>query len=132
MPGYADPELLVSAWLKERLGCKMWADPRLPDDWTFTAPVGHVQRGQGFGDERLTLDTVLLDIDFYGKVADRVRELAERARYELRVNLPLTTFGDGSFVTGVRTISAPCWAPDPTVFRRTAAYQVTIHGFAGT
>jgi hypothetical protein len=128
MAGYADPELLIATWLHGQLGCQMRADPRLPDRWSFDAPIGMVQRGQGFGDDVLTLDTAILDIDFYAKVADHARDYAERARHELRVNLPLHVFDGGVFVTGVRTVSAPCWAPDPGVYRRTAAYQVTLHG----
>lgn len=128
MSSYADPELLISGWLHTRLGEKTWADPRLPDNWKFTAPIGHVQRGQGFGDSRYNLDTVLLDVDWYASNADHARALAERTRYELRVVLPGAMFGS-ALVTAVDTFAAPSWAPDPSVFRRTAAYQVW---FAGT
>lgn len=129
MTGYADPELLISAWLGERLGAKTWADPVLPPTWNFTAPIGHVQRGQGYGDSRYTLDTVLLDVDWYAKVADHARTYAEHSRYQLRVHLPGTTFPSGVLVTAVDTVSAPCWAPDP-LFRRTAAYLIYLAGMA--
>lgn len=126
MTGYADPELLVSEWLRERLDCKMWADPRLPSDWPFEAPLGHVQRGGGSGDTVLTLDVALLDLDFYAKVADNARVMAERARTELRLHLPGYTWPDGVTVSGVETVTAPFWAPDP-VFKRSATYRVVLH-----
>jgi hypothetical protein len=128
MTGYADPELLVSAWLGERLDAKVWADPRLPDNWSFNAPIGHVQRGAGEGDTVLTLDAAIIDVDWYAKNADHARELAERSRFELRTNLPLHTFPGGFFCMAVQTVTAPFWAPDPTVFRRSATYRVVLHG----
>ena len=128
MTGYADPERLVADWLHTQLGCKMWAEPHLPQRWTFDAPIGLVQRGQGLGDTRLTLDTALVDVDFYAQVADHVRDLAEQARYQLRVRLPLTTLTGGVLVTAVDTVSAPAWAPDPDAYRRAAAYQITFAG----
>ncbi|MET8278276.1 hypothetical protein [Micromonospora sp. NPDC005174] len=128
MGGYADPERLVADWLHERMSCKMWADPRLPSDWEFTAPLGHVQRGQGEGDSVLTLDVALLDVDFYAKNADHARQAAERARTELRLNLPGHTWESGVTVSGVTTVAAPFWSPDPAVYRRSAAYRVVLHG----
>lgn len=127
MTGYADPELLVSAWLAERLGVPVRADPRLPSNWNFTAPIGRVQRGQGFGDARYNLDTAVLDIDWFAKNADHARAIAERTRLEMRLHLPGTTFGS-VLVTAVDTFAAPSWAPDPSVFRRTAAYQIVFAG----
>ncbi|MEU3452177.1 hypothetical protein ABZ671_00840 [Micromonospora sp. NPDC006766] len=129
MAGYADPELLVSQWLHERLdGCKMWADPELPPDWPFTAPIGHVQRGPGEGDTVLTLDSALLDIDFYAKNADHARQMAGRARDELRLHLPGHTWPSGVTVSAVGTVTAPFWAPDPSVYKRSATYRVVFHG----
>jgi hypothetical protein len=127
---YADPELLIADWLKVALGdgVKMWADPRLPADWPFTAPLGHVQRGQGEGDSVLTLDVALLDVDFYAKNADHARKAAERARTELRLNLPGYTWESGVTVSGVTTVAAPFWAPDPNLYRRSASYRVVLHG----
>lgn len=128
MTGYADPERLITDWLHERTGLKTWADPRLPSDWTFTAPIGHVQRGAGEGDTALTLDSVLLDIDWYAKDADHARDVAEQCRFELRVNLPLHTFINGVLVKSVFTVTPPFWAPDPSVFRRSATYRVVLSG----
>lgn len=128
MGGYADPELLVSAWLHERLSHKMWADPRLPADWPFTAPLGHVQRGQDTGDSVLTLDAAILDVDFYAKVADHARQAAEQARNALRLHLPGHTWPTGVTVSAVDTVTAPFWAPDPNVYRRSATYRVVLHG----
>lgn len=128
MSGYADPELLVATWLGERLNLKTWANPNLPHDWQFTAPIGHVQRGQGFGDTALTLDECLLDISWYAADPDHARAAAEATRTEIRLNLPRHTFSNGAFVTGTFTVSAPTWAPDPKVYRRAAAYRVILHG----
>lgn len=128
MTGYADPEVLISEWLQQRLGLKTWADPRLPQNWTFTAPIGHVQRGQGDGDAALTLDAALVDVDWYAKNADHAREAAERSRYELRLHLPKWTWQSGVTVSGVQTVTAPFWAPDLDVFRRSATYRVIFHG----
>lgn len=128
MTGYADPELMISEWVHGRLDRKTWADPRLPPDWPFSAPIGHFQRGAGEGDTRLTLDVVLVDVDWYAKNADHAREAAEETRSELRLNLPLHTFANGVMCTGVQTVTAPFWAPDPNVYRRTATYRVFLHG----
>jgi hypothetical protein len=129
MTGYADPELMISAWLGSRLGgVKVWADPMLPANWSFTAPIGHVQRGAGEGDTALTLDAVLLDVDWYAATADHARTMAEKCRTELRLNLPLHTFPNGVLVKAVDTLMAPCWGPDPTVFRRMASYRVILSG----
>lgn len=127
MTGYADPELLLSKWLNQRLSVKVWADPRLPQDWPFSAPLVHLQRGQGEGDTQITLDTVLLDVDVYAKNADHARATAEDVRSEMRLNLPLVTLPGGAFVKSVSTVSAPAWTPDPDVFRRSAAYRVYLH-----
>jgi hypothetical protein len=126
--GYADPELLVSDWLKTRTGKKTWADPRLPHNYDFTAPIGHVQRGAGSGDTALSLDSVVLDIDWYAKVADHARVLAQQTWAEMRLNLPHYTWSNGVTVSGVSTLTAPFWAPDPSVFRRSATYRVILHG----
>lgn len=126
MSGYADPELLVATWLHDQTGHKVWANPGIPPNWPFTAPLIHVQRGQGEGDTQLTLDLVLLDVDVYSKVADNARQVAEQVRGLIRLVLPHTQVGP-AFVTGTATASAPAWAPDPSVFRRTAAYRVFLH-----
>lgn len=128
MTMYADGETRLTAWLHDKLGCKMWADPRLPHNYDFTAPIGHLQRSAGEGDGVLTLDSGIYDLDFYGADADRVRGYAEHARAALRLELPGYTWDDGVTVSGVFTMSAPFWAPDPSVYRRSAAYRVIIHG----
>ena len=127
--GYGDPELLLAEWLGARLDAKTWADPELPDNWNFTAPIGHVQRGQGYGDSRYNLDTALIDIDWYAKRSDHARAMADQTRVELRLHLPGTFFGP-ILVTAVDTFAAPSWAPDPSVRRRTAAYLITFAGMA--
>ncbi len=125
---YADGETRIAEWLRTRLECKMWADPRLPADHDFTAPIGHLQRAPGEGDTALTLDAGIYDLDFYGAEPDRVRAYAEQARAELRLNLPQHTWADGVTVTGVFTVSAPTWGPGLGLYRRSAAYRIILHG----
>jgi hypothetical protein len=125
---YADPELLIAQWVHDRTNRKTWADPVLPTNHDFTAPIGHFQRAPGEGDVALTLDAVLLDVDWLAKVADHAREAAEQTRSLLRLTLPLHTFSNGIFVTGVSTVTAPFWAPAIGVFRRSATYRVMLHG----
>ena len=129
MTGYGDPELLVSEWVHNQLDIKTWADPGLPDNWTFTAPIAHFQRGSGLGQVPLSLDDVLLDVDVYAKHADHARQTAGDILAALTLELPLVTFANGVFVKGVWALSPPIWAPDPQVKRRTAAYRIMLHGF---
>ncbi|MGX6605662.1 hypothetical protein ACWKSP_26540 [Micromonosporaceae bacterium Da 78-11] len=127
MAGYADPELLVSAWLRDQLNVKVWADPTPPSDKWANAPWVWVQRGQSPNGLALSLDDVLLDCDSYAAVPDHARDLGQRVRNAMMLQLPLHTFADGTFVTHVSTASAPTWAPDPK-YRRAAAYRVILHG----
>lgn len=126
MAGYADPEVLIAGWLHTALGVKAWADPSLPDD-RFIAPLAHVQRAPGQDDAPLTIDVAVLDIDVYAAVADHARDTASAIKTAMLLQLPLTTFSNGVFVKGVNG-GNPIWAPDPSVYRRTAAYTVTLHG----
>jgi hypothetical protein len=129
--GYADPELLIATWLHDTLDIKVWADPRLDPNWNFKAPVAHVQRGSGLGTPALSLDDVTLDVDVYAAVADHARKAAADIWAALTLQLPLTTFPNGVLVKLVNVIAPPAWAPDPGVYRRTAAYRVILHGFVG-
>ncbi len=128
MAGYPDGEALVSRWLHEQTGAQVYDDPDISQYMPFREPVAHVQRAAGEGDTRLTLDSMILDVDWFAEVADRAREYARQAWSLLRFELPLTTFDNGIFVTGVQTISAPSWAPATGVYRRSAAYRVILHG----
>lgn len=129
MTGYPDPETLVADWLKTVLpGRKVWADPRLPADWPFTAPIGHVQRGTDAGEVALSLDVALLDIDWVAKNADHARQAAADTRDQMMLNLPRYTFPNGIFVKAVQTVTAPCWTPSESLYRRSATYRVTLHG----
>lgn len=128
MTGYADPELLISKWLHDLLGIKAYCDPVLDPTWWATAPAAHLQRGVG-GTLALSLDDVTLDVDVYSLKADSARKAAAAIWSAMVLQLPLTTFDDGVFCTGVTTLTQPMWAPDPKVFRRTAGYRVILHGF---
>lgn len=125
---YPDPETLIADWLHDQLDCKMWADPILPQPWEFTAPLGHVQGGSGGAEIALTLDAALLDVDFYAAKAEHARDYANRARSELLLTLPGHTWPSGVTVSAVTTVTAPFWAPDPKVFKRSATYRVVFHG----
>lgn len=130
MTGYGDPELLVGDWLKGVLGVqrKVWKDPNLPADWDFNAPLVHIQRGQGLGQVPLSLDDVTLDVNVYAKVADHARTVAQTVWSAMILQLPLTSLGS-ILVKGSWVLSPPTWAPDPSVYRRSAAYRVMLHGF---
>jgi hypothetical protein len=86
-----------------------------------------VQRSPGITDAPLTLDIAVLDIDVYAAVADHARQAANAIKTAMLLHLPRTTFGNGVFVQAV-TGGSPAWAPDPAVYKRTAAYTVTLHG----
>lgn len=128
MSEYADPELLVAEWLRDNLEVKVWADPNPPSDRWATAPWLWVQRGQSPVDLALTLDDVILDCDAYAAEADNARDLGQRVRAAMMLQLPQHTFSNSLFVKRVKTESAPAWAPDPKVYRRSAAYRVILHG----
>lgn len=129
MTAYADPELLVAQWLKDTLGIHVRADPDLPADWLFDAPITHVQRGQGLGAAPLSLDDVTLDVDTYAANADHARKVAGDIWSAIILQLPLTTFDNGILVKHASATTPAMWAPDPKVYRRTAAYRVILHGF---
>nr|WP_221374401.1 hypothetical protein [Actinoplanes polyasparticus] len=128
MAGYADGELLVAQWLQQQVGAQVHADPDVTRYLPFSEPVGHVQRGAGEGDTQLTLDFMVLDVDWYADEADHAREYAHRTWNLMRFDLPRHVFGNGIFVTGVSTLSAPSWAPATGVYRRSAAYRIILHG----
>ncbi|GAA0494770.1 hypothetical protein Ade02nite_19750 [Paractinoplanes deccanensis] len=128
MAGYADGELLVAEWLQAQLGAQVHADPDIAKHMPFHTPAGHVQRAAGEGDTALTVDSMILDVDWYAEDADPAREYAHRTWNLMRLNLPLHTFGNGVLCKAVFTISAPSWAPATGVFRRSAAYRVILHG----
>jgi len=126
---YADPEMLISTWLGDHLGIKTWCDPVLPPTWRFDAPIAHVQRGPGVETPRLTLDDVTLDIDVYAADAQHARDTAGRVWSAMILDLPTLTLPGSIFVKYCSATTQPMWAPDPSVYRRTAAYRVILHGY---
>ena len=125
---YADPELRIAEWLNAQLDAKCHADPDLTPYLPFREPLGHVQRSPGEGDTRLSLDSVILDIDWYAELADHARDYAQRTWSLMRLTLPQYTWDDGVNVNGVQTLSAPYWGPATGTYRRSAAYRVFLHG----
>lgn len=126
MSEWADPELLVGAWLRDTLSVKVWVDPKPPTNKWTTAPWLWVQRGQGGDTLALTLDDVLLDCDAYAANADHARQLGQKAWAAMTLQLPKHTFSNGVFVTSSTCFSRPAWAPDPQ-YRRAAAYRLILH-----
>lgn len=124
---YADAETLLAAWLHTTLNIKTWVDPKLPPRWDYTSPLTHIQRSPGDGDTALTLDTAVLDVDVYAALADNARVTAERIRRAVRLELPLHTTADGTFIQSAQTVMAPVWLSDPAVFRRSATYRLFLH-----
>lgn len=127
MAEYAEPELLISAWLNQTTGMKVFADPKLPGNMHFTAAFNHLQRAPGTDDLALSLDEPLFDVDTYAAEADHARTAAHQIWQAMVFQLPRTTLPGGIFVKRVKA-SPPCWAPDPQVYRRTASYRVLLHG----
>lgn len=83
------------------------------------------------GDTTLTVDVADLDVDAYAGTLDGAEDLAELARYELRLGLPGYTDPDsGAFVMAVQTLARPAWAPwddAARIERFTASYRITLH-----
>ncbi len=128
MVAYADPELLVGQWLHEQTGLKVWLDPNWQGNEQFNAAIAHLQRSPGGDNLPLSLDGVLFDCDVYAANADHARNAANLIWSAMTFTLPRHTFGNGVFVKGVTAVTRPCWAPDPKLYRRTAAYSVILHG----
>lgn len=128
MVTYADPELLVSGWLKDTLDIVVRADPNLRSDSWNLAPVVHLQRGPGGFDAPVTIDDVLLDCDVYSAVADHARATAHRIWAAMTLDLPGHTFDSGAFVKKVKAQPPPFWGPMQKGFRRSATYRVILHG----
>lgn len=129
MTGYADPELLIAAWLRDAVGVQVWVDPDLPDGHFWSAPFAHMLRGAGLGEMPLTLDNVLLDVDVYAATADHARDAASRIWSAFVLDLPLHTFGSGVFVKATYAPTPPRWRSDPQRgrFLRSATYRAVLH-----
>ena len=125
---YADPELLIGAWLHQQTGLKIWTDRDWQGNERFTAAVAHLQRAPGSDNLALSLDDVLFDVDVYAASVTHARDAANAIWAAMVFQLPRHTFDNGVFVTGVTAVTRPCWAPDPRLKRRTAAYRVILHG----
>jgi hypothetical protein len=128
LTGYADPELLIGAWIRDTLKVKVWCDPDAPPNAWASAAWVWVQRGQSLGSVPISLDNPLLDCDSFAAKADHARDLGQALWSAMVLQLPRTTFANGVFVKDVTCFSQPRWAPDPK-FKRAAAYSVILHGF---
>ncbi len=127
MAGYADPELLIAEWLYQQIDSKVWTSWKLPSNERFVAPLTHLLRASSPNDLAITLDDVLLDADTYSADEDTCREVSRQVWNAMVFALPRTTFDNGIFVKKC-SATPPAWAPDPSVYRRTAAYRLVLHG----
>jgi len=125
--GYADPELLITEWMRDTIGGKFWTSYHLPPNERYVAPLTHVLRDISPNDLPLTLDDVLLDANTYAADEDRCKAVSLDIWNAMVFKLPGTVFGNGVLVKHCRA-TPPIWAPDPSVYRRTAAYRVILHG----
>jgi hypothetical protein len=128
MTGYADPEELVGAWLRDLLGVKLWWDPTPPPNAWSTAAWCWLQRAPGGDDLALTLDDVLLDADVYAANADHGRKVANDIWSAMVLQLPKHTFDNGVFVTRSTCTTRPFWVPSQRGVHRSATYHVIMHG----
>lgn len=122
---YVDVELMLTTYIRTRQACG--AVTELPANLTAAVPVAVVRRIAG-GDEQLTLDQAIVDVDVYAADRAAARLLSDQIRSDFRLHLTGYISG-GGVVAKVETINGPFWVPyDNTNVRRyTAGYRVTVH-----
>lgn len=117
--------------VKRRHATPLGTPPNLVD-LLRTAPVIVVDRFGG-ADATITIDVARLDIDVYANDEAAAETHSETIRTAMRTRLPGHLYR-GAVVNRVATVSAPTEAPYDsrnTVWRFTAAYQVTVHTYSG-
>lgn len=82
----------------------------------------------GGGDDVITIDKPVLDIEAFAADRDSAFELAELIRSDFRLRLPGYHTAAGT-VAAVRTLIGPGWRPydNTNVVRVGASYEVAIH-----
>lgn len=122
---YCDVELLLITFITAKRSVRCGVDT--PADLT-ALPVVVVRRLPAGGDQTLTLDQAIVDVDVYHQDRASSRLLSEQIRSDLRLRLNGYTSGGGT-VARVETAAAPGWVPyDNTALRKfTATYRITVH-----
>ncbi len=129
--GYPNIEDLIVAWLKTRLATQQVHAGDIPGDvppnLPAAVPLVMVARFGG-PDTTPGFDNPRLDIDVFASTRGAALALAERVRYEMRIQLPKRVLS-GAVITRVQTFGPPISAPwdAGTVRRVTAGYQLGVH-----
>ncbi len=129
--GYPNIEDLIVTWLKARLTTQQVHAGDIPGDVPSNLPaVVPLVMVARFGgpDTTLGFDNPRLDVDVFASTRGAALALAERVRYEMRINLPKQVLS-GAVISRVQTFGPPTSAPwDASAVRRaTAAYQLGVH-----
>lgn len=135
---YADPEQIVATWLRTNVFPGAGQDRvRVVTGEDFLLNIQQSQRlvrvvqiPSSPGDAVPTLDVADVELNWYARDLDRVRDLANETRVAMRYQLEQTTDpATGAFVTQVRFLAAPAQAPSESsmFFRRVATARVWIH-----
>lgn len=129
--GYPDIEQLLADWLKTQTGITQVHVGDIPDDvppnLPQAVPVIMIARFGG-PDGVLGFDNPSVDIDVFASTRNAAKNIAEKVRREMRLNLPRLVLS-GATITRVGTASAPISAPwdSGPVRRFTAAYTLGVH-----
>lgn len=123
MSAYGDIERLLTSWLAQQLAVRVVTD--LPANLDDVLPLVQVTR-YGGGDDVISLDRPLVDVDCYAATRGAAYELAQRVRDAVRFALPGRVV-DSVLVCRVDTLSGPVWRPyeNATLRRFGASYQIT-------
>lgn len=137
---YADPEVIVKAFLTSQVFPGAGTDrvrvvrgedfPTQPNVQQSQRLIRVVQIPSSPGDQQPTLDIADVELNWYAGTRDRVRDLANTTRAELRYRLEKWTHPDSAaFVKQVRFLSVPAQASsESSMFqRRTATCRLWIH-----
>lgn len=135
---YADPEQVVQRWLtanvfpgagEDRVRVVTGEDFPLNEQQSMRL-VRIVQVPSSPGDAVLTLDIADLELNWYARTRDRVRDLANQTRVAMRYQLEKATDPDtGAFVKQVRWLASPAQAESESsmYFRRVATARLWLH-----
>lgn len=137
---YADPELILKRWLisavfpgtgQDRV--RVEVGDLTPEEINFQQAqrlIRIVQLASSPGDTTITLDVADLELNWYARNRQRVRELTDQTRVAMRYQLEGVTDPDtGAFIKQARWLSSPADTPsESSMFRRrTATARLWIH-----
>lgn len=126
--GSVDVELLVMAWLRDRLDPDVVVRDELDNQLADELPTVQVQRVQAGGDDGFRLDRAFVDVDVYHSTRGEAVALAAEVRGLLLTALP-GSVASGAVVGAVRTLSPPAARPyeNPALRRVGATYELYSH-----